>query len=505
MTFAEYNTDENFNGNSNAMDLVKLGKDEGMTENQILTSLSPLWKEDKKGNVRKALDYHFPKTEEKEVKTELPESNAEDTDKNFLNNTNAIQDEAEISEMKRQRELQKERYNNTRKRIEESAETFGNIDDHFVENIPTFMTHAYAKGMFGKPGTADANLRFGHLLADSLGTSLSNISHVINKDGRVEESEWEKIKNTNLSKGLENRWKKYQEETNAAIELAKKRDMTEEEIDDSIATISSNNRLNTAFRMMDENQKVYLMEVANKVGELVGTKDMKDVSNILVGGAITGDVTKDEVSAIAIAQLVNKSPNMLKNLKSKYPNNPIVEMVSAMVEGNDGGIMQEGLESEYAGIGGTSNGTKVSLKDGTNIDPGKYMNDAEYKELVSAGDKLSQKYYNGEIDETEFRNEYSKLEKIMNQHGWYSFFKNKGITSADDLIRINNNENLLKLDSELEELGKKATSGSITADEYKEKVEDIKTRAKKWGAKDKMIKGVDSTKDKILKKINKKK
>lgn len=421
MTFAEYNTDENFNGNSNAMDLVKLGKDEGMTEDQILTSLSPLWKEDKKGNVRKALDYHFPKTEEKEEeKTELPESNIEKKDKKFLNETNAISNEAEIEEMKRQRELQKERYNNTRKRIEESSETFGKIDDHYLDNIPTFMTHAYARGEFGKPGSAAANLRFGHLLADSLGTTLSNISHVINKDGKVDESEWDKIKNTNMSKGLENRWNKYREETNSAIELAKSRNMTEEEIDNSIATISSNNRLNTAFRMMDENQKVYLMEVANKVGELVGNKDMKDVSNILVGGAITGDVSKDEVSAIAIAQLVNKSPKMLDTLKEKYPNNPIVEMVTAIVDGDDGGIMQEGLTPENAGVGIVSgNGItkKAKLSDGTEYDPGLVLTPKDVREAITKAEDVMQKYFDGKIDKETFLQDYGAIYDRINMHG----------------------------------------------------------------------------------------
>ena len=59
MTFAEYNTDENFNRPSNAMELVKLGFNEGKTREEIENSLSPLWKEDKKGNVKKALDTYL--------------------------------------------------------------------------------------------------------------------------------------------------------------------------------------------------------------------------------------------------------------------------------------------------------------------------------------------------------------------------------------------------------------------------------------------------------------
>ena len=73
MNFAEYNTDENFKGNSNADELVKLAFDEGKTRDEVETSLSPLWKEDKKGNVKKALDKYYttaPKAKAEEPKKE---------------------------------------------------------------------------------------------------------------------------------------------------------------------------------------------------------------------------------------------------------------------------------------------------------------------------------------------------------------------------------------------------------------------------------------------------
>ena len=98
MTFDEYNTDENFNKPSNAMELVRLGKEEGKTREEIANSLSPLWKEDKNGNIKKALDYHFnnnetapkeeaaPKVEEMQqtteaLKTEVQAATAQPTEK----------------------------------------------------------------------------------------------------------------------------------------------------------------------------------------------------------------------------------------------------------------------------------------------------------------------------------------------------------------------------------------------------------------------------------------
>jgi hypothetical protein len=131
--------------------------------------------------------------------------------------------------------------------------------------------------------------------------------------------------------------------------------------------------------------------------------------------------------------------------------------------------------------------TGATLEDGTRVDPGKRMNDKEYEELRLAGDKLSTQYYNGEIDEAKFRSEYAKLEKIMSEHGWYSFFKNKGIKSADDLIRINNNENLLKLDEELETLNNQARNGNIKPSDYAKKFNSIVERASKLGATEKYL------------------
>ena len=108
MTFAEYNTDENFNRPSNAMELVKLGFNEGKTREEIENSLSPLWKEDKKGNVKKALDTYFKPTEEpkivEEQKIETPTPKADKTTE-FLNKTNNIGLTAEKNEMENQQQL----------------------------------------------------------------------------------------------------------------------------------------------------------------------------------------------------------------------------------------------------------------------------------------------------------------------------------------------------------------------------------------------------------------
>ena len=49
MTFAEYNTDDNFDKNESSLEeLVKLGLAEGKTSDEIKSSLSPKWQKSKK-------------------------------------------------------------------------------------------------------------------------------------------------------------------------------------------------------------------------------------------------------------------------------------------------------------------------------------------------------------------------------------------------------------------------------------------------------------------------
>ena len=200
--------------------------------------------------------------------------------------------------------------------------------------------------------------------------------------------------------------------------------------------------------------------------------------------------------------LVNQASKFTSNIKLIY-NGKEVNLKSIM------GVMSLGVPTK-ATVEIVAEGedekeeTGTTLEDGTKVDPGKSMDKKELAELRTAAEKLGNQYYNGEIDEEKFRSEYAKLEKIMGEHGWYSFFKNKGIKNADDLIRINNTNNLLALDDELEELNALAKAGKIKAEDYEKKIDNIKDRATKWGAKEKQLKGFDDTKKKTLKKLNKK-
>ena len=184
MTFAEYNTDENFNKPSNAMELVRLGKAEGKTREDIVNSLSPLWKEDKKGNVKKALDYHFNTEVAPKEKAKIVEPVTNNTttvkntnvDENFANRQNAISTNQEDYENERQTEKEKERWNATNERMQKLGESIRKVDDHSIENLPTFIWQRYKNGEFGDlttpEGKKDAKVRLAYFMLNNLGTAL---------------------------------------------------------------------------------------------------------------------------------------------------------------------------------------------------------------------------------------------------------------------------------------------------------------------------------------------
>ena len=207
----------------------------------------------------------------------------------YLDINNAIQNTQEDAENKRQSDELGKRWDARLANIDKMTQSMKNIDDHMVEQLPTFMFKRYQNGEFGDPKSSDAKLRLAHFMINGVGTALSNMSHVIRKDGVQEQSDAEKYQQTNLEQGLQNRWNKYKQETQSAIDLAKQGGMSEEAITDSIATISSNNRLQSAFNMMNERQKVFALQVLGEIGGKMGNMNDSEFANTLMGMSAMGD------------------------------------------------------------------------------------------------------------------------------------------------------------------------------------------------------------------------
>lgn len=540
MTFAEYNTDANFDNNKSSLEeLVKLGKSEGKTLDQIKNALSKKWKGSSKiGNIqtyydnapdrykkggyngmptsvqaKKGIDevnkvepeqavlplkQKEPEPMKEEIKekttVEKPKKNGNttttkisDMDKRFANQQESIMDYGEDTENARQEELSADRWDKTSENMRRMGEEFGNIDDKLVAQLPTFMLRRYTNGDFGDPKGADSKLRLAHFMINGLGTALSNASNVI-KGKPLEESDYEKYQNTNLAKGLENRWNKYKKETDAAMEMAIQQGGNEEALKNAIANISANNRLASKFNMMNESQKAYTLNVMAKLGNEISNMNDKDFVSTLVGYVISGDTLSWQELAEILAARYGK--DAIKKLGEKVSNSDV--------------NLGDNVEEQTAGYSGSSNsnntdGYSVTLSDGTTINPGMTLQSGEYKEITKIADDLSTKYRNGEITEEQFRADYGKLEELMKQHPIANKFGT--IRPVDDMVKDNNKLKVNDITTKYNELQNKAKNGKVSTSQYEEEYKELEEKAKAIGLTDKDIKGLipKLSQEKILK------
>lgn len=458
MTFDEYNTDENFDKKESSLDeLVKLGASEGKSLDDIKGSLSPKWQTSKElGEIGNYYNKYSvkPQTEEKaEIKETVEETKPQikDTtsyisnkDKNFYEKQAGLADNAENTEYERQNEEELKRRDTTLDRMKFSGEAFKNIDDHYVEQLPTFIFRRYQNGEFGEPGSTDAKLRMGHFMINNLGTALTNASNVI-RGKELEQSEYEKLQNSNLEQGIANRWNKNKADTEAAIELLRKQNMDEQEIQGSIAKVSANARLQSAFNMMNENQKVYTLQVLSKIGNEIGNMNNKDFINTLIGFATSGDNLEwQEAAELLLAKF---GPDALKGLKN--------------IKDEDS---MDDADTNTAGVGGGGNLKNYKTIDGDTVSFDMFFTNGNggKEKLAKLTKDLSEKYYNGEIDEETFRKYYTPLYEEGKKHTSIKVF------SPDDVLKKNNEQIKKDTKAKADELfGKNKKEGKKALDYFK--------------------------------------
>lgn len=213
----------------------------------------------------------------------------------FMDKQNAIANTAEDTEYEHQRAERNKRWDERLDNMKKTSDAMKNVDDHLINQLPTFMWKRYQNGEFGDPKSTDAKLRLAYFAMNNV---VSKLKMVANADAAARgqgtlfqdtESAYDKYQRSNLEQGLENRWNKYKQETQTAMDLAKQGGMSEEAITDSIATISSNNRLQSAFNQMDERQKVYALQVLSELGGKLGNMNDEDFANTLMAMSYSGN------------------------------------------------------------------------------------------------------------------------------------------------------------------------------------------------------------------------
>jgi hypothetical protein len=499
MTFAEYNTDDNFNKPSNAMELVKLGKDEGKTRDEILNSLSPLWKEDKKGNVKKALDYYFPEEVKTETKVTTPEkaetvkpaASAPATtkplgkeDSQYVGVIDAFGDNIEQTELNN---LEKNKNYNW-SQLFDSVARYGNamkqVDDHYIENLPTSISKRYKNGEFGEAGSKDAKSRLAYFIIDAIASPLKALSNgLYAQSGRAPlfsdtESQYEKYQKSNLANAMENRWNKYKQETEGAIEMVKKEGMSEQDARLAVEQLTRNGRMNTKWNMMNEKQKKYAIQVTKEIGDYIGDMDLDEIANFIAGASINGDIDKNEVVAIGLAKLAAKSPELM----TKLPDGDMKNFVSSILPSFGGSTdkpKEEGDKKDSDSIiDEEKTGNKVlnpsgNLKgykalDGKTYDFSTFENKDGKEKLVKLIKDLDDRFYSGEINAETYRKYRDPLYKEAGKH--------IGIkaSTTDDALKAN-------VEKKLKDLNKNTKNGSVTVNDYKEQTAKIIAMAEDAG------------------------
>lgn len=474
MTFAEYNTDENFNRPSNAMELVKLGFNEGKTREEIENSLSPLWKEDKKGNVKKALDTYYKTAEETPKVEEQKTKSNETTD--FLTDTNNVALAAEQNEMQNQNKLKINRWNESMDNLQKSGEGMRKINDHFVEQLPKSLIRSYrdGTGVFEGMDKKEAKKTLSYFIMDSVANSLKVISNGLMSMGGKSPmfsdttGDYEKIQKTNLAQGLENRWNKYKQDTQTAIDIVKDRVKNDEALNTAIANVSANNRLQTAMNMMNEKQKVFAFQVLAEIGNNLGNMNDTKFANTLMGMSAMGESLDPKEAAAMLVYRFGKDPGKVKNFLKGFGLD-IDEIKDSVGDGDE----------KTAGIGGGKNLKNYKTINGETVDFNMIENKEGKEKLRSLMDDLSVKYYNGEIDADTFKKYYDPLYEESTKH-----FGTKSAT-VEELIKTNDKNRIDDTKLALKQLNNDA--GTLSPSDYAEKYETLRNKLVGLGVAEKDI------------------
>ena len=530
-TFDTYNTDEAYKDKgTTAKGLVAAYKKDNPngTKEDFYSKLNKTWAQDKDGHVKNAVEEAFkvdtPKEEEKvvetvketapeEIKTEAPKAKTDNLDKktkDYMTKQDEINDIAEnqaLEGIEDRSAYNWEKQYETQKR---AGEAFKSIDDKMIEQLPTFLYRRYQNGEFGdisdtstpegRESKKNAQLRLAHFVLNGVQSKLKNASNAaMIAAGRSPMfsdtmSDYEKYQQSNLAKGMENRWKKYEAETENAIQLASKESMTEQEARLEAEKIARDKKLSTKWNMMDARQKVDLMNIKREIGKLVGDMDLSEIADFMTGEAISGDLSKDEAIAIGVAQLVKKTPQLLAQLpEGKYRDAVInlfgggdVTSIIASLGGSLGGSddKNETPENPDSIIDEKKTNNKIknptgNLKgykalDGNTYDFETFESKDGKEKLASLINNLDDRFYNGEINAETYRKYREPLYEETKKHRFIN------ASTTDQALK----DNVYK---KLDDLNKETSDHKVTVNDYKARTAKILEMAKDAGMKDNEI------------------
>jgi hypothetical protein len=244
----------------------------------------------------------------------------------YLDKNNAIANTVEKTALDK---LLKNSDSNWKQMVDTSAKirnAYDNIDDKLVARLPTFIFRRYSNGEFGDPKSADAKLRMAHFMINGLGSALTNASNVI-KGKQLEESDYEKYQNSNLEQGLANRWKKNNAETDEVIKIANKEADNEQDARIYVEQLTRDNMLKSGWDAMDQNQKLYAINVSREIGKMIGDMNVEELSNFITAQALNGNLSEQQAVVVGVASLVSKAPELI----DKIPEGPTKNLILSIL------------------------------------------------------------------------------------------------------------------------------------------------------------------------------
>ena len=245
----------------------------------------------------------------------------------YLNKNDTI---AETVEKKQLDKLLKNSDANWKQMTDTSAKVrnaYNDIDDKYIEQLPTFMFRRYQNGEFGDPKSSDAKLRLAHFMINGVGTALANASHIIRKDGVQEQSDYEKVQGTNLEQGLANRWRKNTAETEEVIKIANKEADNEQDARIYVEQLTRDNMLKSGWNAMDQNQKLYAINVSREIGKMIGDMNVEELSNFITAQALNGNLSEQQAVVVGLASLVSKTPELLQKMPEGGVKNAVMSLL----------------------------------------------------------------------------------------------------------------------------------------------------------------------------------
>lgn len=207
---------------------------------------------------------------------------------------------------------------------------YNTIEDKYIQQLPIFMIRRYQNGEFGditdtstpegKESKKNAQMRLAYFMINGLQSKLKNASNAfMTAAGKSPifsdtTSDYEKFQNSNLEQGLANRWMKNNAETEEVIKLANKEADNEQDARIYVEQLTRDNMLKSGWNAMDQNQKLYAINVSREIGKMIGDMNVEELSNFITAQALNGNLSEQQAVVVGIASLVSKTPELYEKL-----------------------------------------------------------------------------------------------------------------------------------------------------------------------------------------------